>query len=68
MTLAKRRRFQFCIRAIMSEVLRNLHLSEDFNVCLEEIYRVVKRFDKSCVPLTISQVIRLKALHVKIWS
>lgn len=68
MTLAKRRRFQYRIRSIKSEVERSLRLSEDFNVCLEEIYRAVERFDKRCVPLTISQIIRLKALHQKIWG
>jgi len=67
-TLAKRRRFQYGIRAIKSEVERNLRMSEDFNVCLEEIYRIVERFNKRCVPLTISQIIRLKILHQKIWG
>lgn len=55
------------VRACKNEILRKLHLSEDFNVCLEEIYRTVERFDKRCVPLTIPQIIRLKALHRKIW-
>jgi len=67
-TLAKRSRFQYRTRAIKSEVERSLRLSEDFNVCLEEIYRAVKRFDKRCVPLTISQILRLKVLHQKIWG
>jgi len=54
--------------AIKSEVERSLRLSEDFNVCLEAIYRAVERFNKRCVPLTLSQIIRLKALHRKIWG
>ena len=56
------------VRACKIEVLRNLRISKDFNVCLEEIYRIVERFDKRCVPLTISQIIRLKALHQEIWG
>jgi len=66
--LAKRSRFHYRIRAIKSEVERSLRLSEDFNVCLEAIYDAVERFNKCCVPLTISQIIRLKALHIKIWG
>ena len=54
--------------AYRNRVLRCLHVSEDFNVCLEEVYRTVGQFDKWCIPLTISQIIRLKALHRKIWG
>lgn len=68
MTLAKRRRFQYRVRVVKSDVERCLRVSEDFNVCLEDIYRIVERFDKRCVPLTISQILRLKALHLKIWG
>lgn len=66
-TLAKRSRFRYRIRAIKSEVERSLRLSEDFNVCLEAIYDAAERFSKCCVPLTISQIISLKALHEKVW-
>ena len=55
------------VRACKDNILSSLHLSEDFNVCLEDVYRVVERFDERCVPLTISQIIRLKMLHHKIW-
>lgn len=66
--MAKRSRFHYRTRAIKSEVERSLRLSEDFNVCLEAIYRAVERFNKCCVPLTISQIISLKVLHQKIWG
>ena len=56
------------VRVRRSEILRNLRLSDNFNVCLEEIYRTVEQFDKRCVPLAISPIMRLKALHQKIWG
>ena len=66
--MGSRKWFQYRVRACKVKVLNNLRLSEDFNVCLEAVYLTVERFDKRCVPLTISQIIRLKALHKKIWD
>lgn len=62
------KRFGYRVRACKDEILRNLRVSEDFNVCLEAVYLTVKRFDKRCVPLTIPQIIRLKGLHQGIWG
>ena len=31
------------VRACKDNILNSLHLSEDFNVCLEDVYRVVER-------------------------
>lgn len=61
------KRFAYHVRVCESDILRYLHISDNFNVCLEEIYRIVERFDKRCVPLTICQILRLKVLHLKIW-
>ena len=68
MLLGGSNRFQYRVRLYKNRILENLHLSEDFNVCLEEVYKTVKEFDKRCVPLTIPQIIRLKMLHHKIWG
>ena len=61
------KQFQYRVESCKNEVLRNLHISNDFNVCLEEIVSTVAKFHVKCVPLTISQIIRLKALHIQIW-
>ena len=66
--MSRSKRFVYRVRVCKNEVLRNLHLSDDFNVCLEAIYLTVERFNERCVPLTFSQIIKLKVLHSKIWN
>ena len=62
------KRFVFGVNRVRNEILRSLHGDEDFNVCLDKVVSIVERFDKRCVPLLVSQVVRLKILHCRIWG
>ena len=55
------------VHVLQNQIKRYLHFSDNFNICLEEICIIVEKFDKKCVPLTLPQIIKLKALHMKIW-